>query len=273
MTNHINDCPCHCQYCDTIAERDVMSDHHMEKCHKFPVPCPNACGRDKIPQDEVDSHKKECPLEVIYCEYYDMGCKTMLVRDKMTAHNRDETARHLQCIHRFIKQLQKGSNNLQSHSTEAAAEAITKLHHNEELEPLPKYHKLQQGVMTKFKIGIRENYHKIERNIVFMLVSAVVLAFAILIAHYDREYALVIEQLHNLSTTDDINQLRNDKLINLLQENLKLQNSKLEQVSKAVIEADTHVEASKDFLITLIYHIIIAMDSSTITNAQFPKFK
>ena len=78
-----------------VAERDVISGQHMEKCNKFPVPCPNTCGRDNIPQDEIANHKQECPLEMVWCEYYDIGCKTMLVREKMSTHYRDEMARHL----------------------------------------------------------------------------------------------------------------------------------------------------------------------------------
>ena len=119
MTNHINNCPCHCQYCDTVAERDVISNQHMEKCHKLSVPCPNTnytCGRDKTPQDEVDSRKREC---VFYCEYFDTG---MLVREKMPTNYRDEMATHIEYMHKVIRQLQKG-NNLRLDYTEVVAEA------------------------------------------------------------------------------------------------------------------------------------------------------
>ena len=78
MNSHINECPCYCQYCNTVAERDVINSQHMDKYRKFPVPCPNTCGKDKIPQDEIDKHMKECPLEMVWCEYYDVGCKTKL---------------------------------------------------------------------------------------------------------------------------------------------------------------------------------------------------
>ena len=230
MTNHINDCPCLCQYCDTVAERDVISDQHMQKCHKFPVPCPNACGRDQIPQDEVGSHKKECPLEVVWCEYYDIGRKTMLTRDKMPAHYRNEMAVHLQYMHNVIRQLKKGDDNLQSDDTEVVTEKS--LHKNTELDKKEKL-----GVLTKFKIGTNEEHHKIEHNIMFILLSLLVLAFAVLISHYDGKFTLVT----------------------------KNQSYQFERISKAIIETSANMEASEHYLIAVLHHLILDLSPSVIS--------
>ena len=203
MISHINECPCHCQYCGVVAERDVISGQHMEKCNKFPEPCPNTCGRDNIPQDEMDSHKKECPLEMVWCEYYDVGCKTMLVREKMSAHYRDEMAKHLQYMHRAVRQLQKGNDSLDN------AEVVDEVNSHENTEQNMKLldnQKQQENThIAKLRISIDEKYY----NRMIILVSVLVLACAVLMGHYDEKLALV-------TTTVNTNQLHNDRLISLL---------------------------------------------------------
>ena len=81
MKSHLDtECPCYCPYCDITAEREVISSEHKEKCHKFPITCPNNCGLGDIPQDYMEEHKKECPLEMIQCEY---GCGAVIARNKL----------------------------------------------------------------------------------------------------------------------------------------------------------------------------------------------
>ena len=55
MRSHLDtECPCYCPYCDITAEREVISSEHKEKCHKFPITCPNNIGVDNSPQDKFD---------------------------------------------------------------------------------------------------------------------------------------------------------------------------------------------------------------------------
>ena len=80
------ECPCYCPYCGTTAEREVISSKHKEKCDKFCLPCPNNCGK-RIPRGNTYEHIKECPLEIIQCEYYDIGCTTRMPRKDQKKHN------------------------------------------------------------------------------------------------------------------------------------------------------------------------------------------
>ena len=97
ITRHLDeDCPCYCPYCDSTADREVISSKHKEKCHKFPLTCPNNCGVDNIPQGDMDEHKKVCPLELIQCEYHDVGCETVMPRKDLSTHNRLNRLYHLQ---------------------------------------------------------------------------------------------------------------------------------------------------------------------------------
>ena len=100
MKSHLDtECPCYCPYCDITAEREVISSEHKEKCCKFPITCPNDCGVDDIPRDNINEHKKECPLEMIHCEY---RCGAMITRNEITEHDRINVLTH---IHSFKYEL------------------------------------------------------------------------------------------------------------------------------------------------------------------------
>ena len=217
----------------------------MEKCNKFPVSCPNACGRDDIPQDEIANHKKECPLEMVWCEYYDVGCKTMLVREKMSAHYRDEMARHLLYMHRAVRESQKGIDSLDNAKVVAEAKSCE---NTEQITKLLDNHKQQEITIAKLRIGIDEKYYKI----MITLISVLILASAAILMghmHYDEKFTLV-------TTTGNTNQL----LISLLQQNAKLHSNQLEQVTKAIIEASANMETSKHYLISVLHHVILELE-------------
>ena len=96
LHNHITtECPCYCPYCDITAEREVISNEHKEKCHKFPITCPNNCGLGEIPKDCVEEHKKVCPLEMVLCEFDDVGCKIEVFRKNMDCHLKENVMMHL----------------------------------------------------------------------------------------------------------------------------------------------------------------------------------
>ena len=96
LCSHLDtECPYYCPYCDITAEREVIRSEHKEKCYKFPLTCPNNCGLVNIPQDSMDEHKKECPLEVIRCEFHDVGCETEFPRKDEECHVKNNTTMHL----------------------------------------------------------------------------------------------------------------------------------------------------------------------------------
>ena len=192
---------------------------------------------------------------MVWCEYYDIGCKTILAREKMSDHYKDEMAKHLQCMHRVVRQLQKGNNNLPMHmdSFEVVAEKslrenteqITGLLNNqgETIAKLGIGINSQGETISKLRIDINEKHH----NMMIILVSVLVLAFAVLLGHYNEKFTLI-------TTTGD-----------LLQKNVKLQNDQLEQVTKAIIEATDNMETLKHYLISVLHHVILKLQSSAIS--------
>ena len=108
LGSHLDtECPCYCPYCDITAEKEVISSNHKEKCSKFPITCPNNCGLDDIPRDHMDDHKKVCPLEMIQCEFHDVGCEVTFPRKDEETHATDDVTTHLQLARRRLTVLNK----------------------------------------------------------------------------------------------------------------------------------------------------------------------
>ena len=88
-----------CQYCNIIGERQFIDgQHHKDECRKFPLPCPNKCEIKTVPREIMDVHRTECPLEMIQCDYYEMGCKDNMARKDEVKHYKEEMANHLSLV-------------------------------------------------------------------------------------------------------------------------------------------------------------------------------
>ena len=267
MVDHVNKCPCYCQYCNTVAEKEVICGQHRENCSKYPVACPNTCGKDKIPQDEIDDHKDECPLEMVWCEYYDVGCKTTVVREEMPAHYRDAMGEHLQYMHSVVRQLQKEKEKLGNAKVVAEANILENAEQIKELSNNQTLHEEAKAKMRENITDLNEKYHKLKFNMftgTIMLVSVLVVVFAVLVNYNEDKFTLVAEHLQTLSITSDRNQLQNDKYLHLLKENAELQNDQLKQTAKAIVEASANIETLKHYIISVIHHVVSGLKPQAI---------
>ena len=60
----------------TTGEHQFIEGQHKEECPKIPLLCPNKCRKVKnLLRKDMEAHRKECPLEMIQCEYHSVGCK------------------------------------------------------------------------------------------------------------------------------------------------------------------------------------------------------
>ena len=85
-----------CQYCNTIGEHQFINGQHQkEECPQFPLSCPNKCKVGRILRENMEAHRAECPLEMIQCEYYEIGCKDSMARKDEVKHNKEEMENHL----------------------------------------------------------------------------------------------------------------------------------------------------------------------------------
>ena len=100
LTSHVEtECPhrkVNCQYCHDTGEHQFIEGQHKEECPKLPLPCPNNCEVGSVPREDMEAHRKECPLEMIQCEYYSVGCKRVkLARKDMEEHDNEKMKEHL----------------------------------------------------------------------------------------------------------------------------------------------------------------------------------
>ena len=99
LTNHIeNECPrrkVDCQYCHIAGEHQFIEGDHEEQCPKLPLPCPNKCEVENVPREDMEVHRKECPFEMVQCEYHNVGCGEVIVRKKRKKHEEEKMEEHL----------------------------------------------------------------------------------------------------------------------------------------------------------------------------------
>ena len=99
LTSHAEtECPrrkVNCQYCHDTGEHQFIEGQHKEECPKLPLPCPNKCEVGSVPHEDMEAHRKECPLEMIQCEYHNVGCEVMIARKDQEKHDNEKMKEHL----------------------------------------------------------------------------------------------------------------------------------------------------------------------------------
>ena len=84
-----------CRYCHYTAEHQFVEGRHKRKCPKVPLTCPNHCEAGTILREDMEAHRKECPLEIIQCKYYDVGCEITMARKDQEKHKKENIEEHL----------------------------------------------------------------------------------------------------------------------------------------------------------------------------------
>ena len=99
LTSHIEECPrrlINCQYCQIEGEYQfIEASSHKEQCCKFPVPCPNKCEIINVPRENLKEHVEVCPMEIVQCQYHNVGCEAKVVRKDLVKHDEEKTNEHL----------------------------------------------------------------------------------------------------------------------------------------------------------------------------------
>ena len=116
--------PLNCEYCQWLGTCEIMNTHYLE-CQKYPIPCPNNCGKKNIPVQEVEGHLQECPEQEIECSYIDLGCKEVFRRRTSENHYENSKDAHMQLLksgvsllmQAFIEMRRRGPSNVASASS------------------------------------------------------------------------------------------------------------------------------------------------------------
>ena len=95
ITNECSHREVNCQHCQTLGEHRFIKGEHEELCPKYPLICPNKCEAKNILCEDMQAHKKECPLVMVQCQYYTVGCNTTIARKDLPKHNQEKMEEHL----------------------------------------------------------------------------------------------------------------------------------------------------------------------------------
>ncbi|XP_065901434.1 TNF receptor-associated factor 4-like [Dysidea avara] len=101
-----------CQYCHVTGEHKFIKIEHEEKCPKRPLQCPNNCEVESILTEEMEAHRKECPLEMVVCEYHSVGCEEKVTRKRKREHEKEEMEKHLLLTKNMLNTSLKKIDNL-----------------------------------------------------------------------------------------------------------------------------------------------------------------
>ena len=111
LTSHVEiECPrrkVNCQNCHDTGEHQFIEGQHKEECPKLPLPCPNKCEVGSVPREDMEAHRKECPLEMIRCEYHNVGCEVRMARKDIAKHKKDKMDDHLMMMHAKFTEMQQ----------------------------------------------------------------------------------------------------------------------------------------------------------------------
>ena len=84
-----------CQYCQIVGKHEFIEGEHKKQCPKFPLLCPNNCKVESVSRENMEKHRKECPLEMVQCEYHNVGCEERMMRKRKRNHEEEKIEEHL----------------------------------------------------------------------------------------------------------------------------------------------------------------------------------
>ena len=105
-----------CQHCHTQGPHNqITGPLHRKSCPKLPLPCPNKCEVGSVPREDMEAHRKECPLEMIQCEFYSVGCEVRMARKDQEEHQKQNMEKHLQLTKNDAFEAKRQLNLLKDH--------------------------------------------------------------------------------------------------------------------------------------------------------------
>ena len=98
LNNHSPSCPKRpwkCQYCDFQSTYESGTTEHTPNCAQYPLPCPNQCEIGTVPRCDAEKHLLVCPLQLVECEFANLGCEVKIPRRDLTRHMTENAQHHL----------------------------------------------------------------------------------------------------------------------------------------------------------------------------------
>ena len=87
-----------CEYCDKVGKAKDYAEH-LESCKKYPIKCPNECGKTVLRMELSYHNTTECPLAEVDCPYAKYGCKANKMKRKyLLAHKKEYIIEHMDMV-------------------------------------------------------------------------------------------------------------------------------------------------------------------------------
>ena len=95
-----------CKYCEYSSIYEEVKHHHQPVCPNQPMSCPNQCQDTTVTRKTLESHlHKECPLQIVNCEFLYAGCKFKGPRQDMATHMSKKTEEHIEILSSVNREL------------------------------------------------------------------------------------------------------------------------------------------------------------------------
>ena len=141
LNNHSTSCPKRpwkCQYCGLESTDDVGTNEHTPNCAQYPLPCPNQCEIGTVPRCDAEKHLLVCPLQLVECEFANVGCEVKVPRRDLTRHMTENAQHHLMSatllnlrltreLHQKMEEKDQQITELQQQVTDLDAKIETKI--------------------------------------------------------------------------------------------------------------------------------------------------
>ena len=154
LKQHIESClkrQWKCQYCDFSSTMDEEMDHVMN-CPHYPTACPNQCDVGTMPRRDIEEHLTICPLELVACEFMDVGCTVRSTRQDLKRHMEESQQEHL--LSATLLNLRLTKETIAEKDRQLAEKDRLLAEKDKQVEELQKQVELLQASFDHVKVGV-----------------------------------------------------------------------------------------------------------------------
>lgn len=94
-----------CTFCQMTGSYKIITGSHYDECPKVKISCPNGCTISSVLRSELQEHIKQCPLEIVPCDYANAGCSQRMTRKDIEIHQVTGMNQHLNLVNKKLSQL------------------------------------------------------------------------------------------------------------------------------------------------------------------------
>lgn len=94
-----------CPHCQQVGKYREVTGDHVRECPDIRTDCPNPGCTFNSERKNIETHRMECPKEVVTCPSAKVGCSWMALREELERHNRESIDHHMDLITRMVRPL------------------------------------------------------------------------------------------------------------------------------------------------------------------------